>query len=456
MGVSGFGPAPQINPGEFERRLREGVHRTGPNDAPSNLPRTTESSSPLPHPALSRRAPNALERARTRKESTEPLDVRSPPQLHVPPRNGTSIVDAEDPRTLDVDDFRRWWQQRLAGEAAQDRSRGRKLPRMAIALTGIGLISFALALKGGAPTLLKTPPVAPLANDIARGQNFSGQTAGTPADIGTMPLAGPSGVTPVAPQVDAQAVEGLTSQASGQTTDPEPARRRSVRPEGTVIASQVSSAAERWSTANASKPPAKPASEPMNGTAGTTQPSIDSLAQRRGKVTARVVVGKMGAAVPSAVVDTPSPPLPIGTPVKPEREASGAKALQPITESVAAPATPAEAAKQSPNPLLRALGNLFGPLALPARQSIDPAAVGSISLAVQLGAPRPEAEAKRDLKRLSTKYGSALRGSTLGLRKVLVNGETVYRLQVVGLSRDEAARLCSRVKGDGGSCSIVR
>ena len=76
MGVSGFGPAPQINPGEFERRLREGVHRTGPNDAPSNLPRTTESSSPLPHPALSRRAPNALERARTRKESTEPLDER--------------------------------------------------------------------------------------------------------------------------------------------------------------------------------------------------------------------------------------------------------------------------------------------------------------------------------------------------------------------------------------------
>jgi hypothetical protein len=451
MGVSGFGPAPQINPGEFERRLREGVHRTGPNDAPSNLPRTTESSSPLPHPALSRRAPNALERARTRKESTEPLDVRSPPQLHVPPGNGTSIVDAEDPRTLDVDDFRRWWQQRLAGEAAQDRSRGRKLPRMAIALTGFALISSALVLKGGVPPLLKTPPVVPPANDIARAHNFSGQTAGTPADISTMPPAGLSGTTPVAPVVDAQAVEG-----SEQTTDPEPARRVSVRPEGTLIASQVSSAAERRSSADAPKPPAKPASEPMNGTVGATQPSIDLPAQRRGKVTARVVVGKTGAAIPSAAVDTPSPPLPIGTPVKPEREASGAKALQPITESAAAPATPAEAAKQSPNPLVRALSNLFGALALPARQSIDPAAVGSISLAVQLGAPRSEAEAKRDLKRLNTKYGSALRGSTVRVRKVLVNGETVYPLQVVGLSRDEAATLCSRVKGDGGSCSIVR
>jgi len=360
-------------------------------------------------------------------------------------------VDAEDPRAFDVDDFRRWWQQRLVGEAAQDRSRGRKLPRMAIALTGFALISSALVLKGGVPPLLKTPPVAPPANDFVRAHNFSGQTAGTPADISTMPPAGLSGTTPVAPVVDAQAVEG-----SEQTTDPEPARRVSVRPEGTQIASQVSSAAERRSSENAPKPPAKPASEPMNGTVGATQPSIDLPAQRRGKVTARVVVGKTAAAIPSAAVDTPSPPLPIGTPVKPEREASGAKALQPITESAAAPATPAEAAKQSPNPLVRALSNLFGALALPARQSIDPAAVGSISLAVQLGAQRSEAEAKRDLKRLNTKYGSALRGSTVRVRKVLVNGETVYPLQVVGLSRDEAATLCSRVKGDGGSCSIVR
>jgi len=432
------------------------VHRTGPNDAPSNLPHTTESSSPLPHPALSRRAPNALERARARKESTEPLVVRSPPQLHVPPGNGTSIVDAEDPRTLDVDDFRRWWQQRLAREPAQDRSRGRKLARMAIALTGFALISSALVLKGGAPALLKTPHVVPPANDIARTHNnFSGQTAGTPADS-TMPPAGLSGTTPVSPVVDAQAADGLVSQASGQTTDPEPARRGSVRPEGTLIASQVSSAVERRSAVDTSKPPAKPASEPMNGAVGTTQPSIDLPAQRRGKGTARAVVGKPGAALPSAAVDTPSPPLPIGTAVKPEREASAAKALQPITESVAAQAKPAEAAKQSPNPLVRALSNLFGALALPAWQSIDPAAVGSIGLAVQLGAPRPEAEAKRDLKRLNTKYGSALRGSTVGLSKVVVNGETVYRLQVVGLSRDEAATLCSRVKRDGGSCSIVR
>jgi D-alanyl-D-alanine carboxypeptidase len=82
-------------------------------------------------------------------------------------------------------------------------------------------------------------------------------------------------------------------------------------------------------------------------------------------------------------------------------------------------------------------------------------AAGSTGWVVQLGAASSEAEAKRDLKRLN-KYGSALKGSTVGLRKVLVSGETVYRVNVAGLTRGKAASLCSRVKDDGGSCSIVR
>jgi hypothetical protein len=136
------------------------------------------------------------------------------------------------------------------------------------------------------------------------------------------------------------------------------------------------------------------------------------------------MIGKMDVAPPSA--DEPTPPLPIGTPARPE-EASGAKALQRIVESVAASATPAEASTTR-----------------------------STSWVVQFGAPRSEAEARRDLKRLNTRYGSALEGSTVSFRKVLVNGETGYRLHVDGLSRDKAAALCSRVKGDGGSCIIVR
>ena len=367
MSVRAFGPAPHINVDEIARRLR----------APSSLPRISESSS-----RLSECAPNTPERGGTGKESIEPPDLRSPPQLHLKPGGGASIVDADDSRT--VDDLRRWWQQRLPQGAAQDHSRRQKLTRMAIAIAGIALISSAIA-----PTLLKRPPVAPLANDTGRAE-----TAGTSADISSMSPTGVSAATPVAPEVDAQAVEGLASKASPQMTDPEPARSVSLRADGTQIAGEPGSAA------------VKPASGPVNGADGRARPSFILPAKRP------------EAAIPSAAADTPSAPLPIGTP---ERHA-----LQRMVESVVASATPAEA----------------------------PAA-GSTGWVVQLGAASSEAEAKRDLKRLN-KYGSALKGSTVGLRKVFVSGETVYRVNVAGLSRGKAASLCSRVKDDGGSCSIVR
>jgi hypothetical protein len=424
MGVPTFGPAPHINVDEFARRLR----------APSRPPCLSESSS-----RLSQCARN------TGKESIEPL-VRSSPQLRLDPGDGTSIVDTDDPRA--VDDLRRWWQQRLPLEVAQDHSRGRKLTGMAIAVAGIALISSALALKGGTPTMLNRPPVAPPVSNIARAQNPSGQTEGTPADIGIMPPAGLSGATPVVRGVDAQSVEGVALKTSAQKTDPEAAPRAA---EGTKMALQISAV-----VADAPRPPSRPPAERRNSVVETMQPSIDLPVKRPSKITARVVVGKTEAEIRSAAADTLTPPLPLGIPTKPEREASGAHAMQPITDSAAAPATDNEAAKRSPNPFLRALGNLFGAQGSPSRQSIDTAAVGSTGWTVQLGAPRSEAEAKRDLKRVNTKYGSALRGSTVGLRKVLVNGETVYRLHVVGLSRNGAASLCSRVKGDGGSCSIVR
>jgi hypothetical protein len=236
---------------------------------------------------------------------------------------------------------------------------------------------------------------------------------------------------------DAQTVAGLASEVPARTTDPEPARSMSARPDGTRKASEVSSASERWSAADAPKPPKKPASERMNVAVGTTQPSIDLATKRTGKATARVVA-ETEAAAAGEPTDTPIPPVPIKTLAKPE-EASGATAL-----------------REFPNPWLRVLDDLFGGWALPTRQSVDFAAVGSTGWAAQLEAPRSEAEAKRDLTRLNARYGSALRGSRVGLRRFLVNGETVYRLRVVGLSRNEAAALCSRVKGDGGSCSIVR
>ena len=138
------------------------------------------------------------------------------------------------------------------------------------------------------------------------------------------------------------------------------------------------------------------------------------------------MVATTEAAAPIAAADTPIPPLPIGTPVKPE-EAGGAKALQPIPESVAAPATPAEAANQSPNPLMRALGDLFGARPRPPPSIRPPRSTG---WAVQLAAAKSKAEAKRVLKRLNAKYGSALNRSRIAYTSALINGEAIYGLGV--------------------------
>jgi hypothetical protein len=173
------------------------------------------------------------------------------------------------------------------------------------------------------------------------------------------------------------------------------------------------------------------------------------------KLAARVVVEKTEPAAFAA--EMPIPPLPIRTQANPESQASEAKSIQPVVEAAVAPPPPAS------NPLLSALTDLFGgresPVGgreSPVRQPVNIGAVGSTDWTIQLGAPRSEAEAKRDLRRLNTRYGSALKGATVGVRKVLVNGETVYRLRADGLSRENAAALCSRVKNDGGSCSIAR
>jgi hypothetical protein len=84
------------------------------------------------------------------------------------------------------------------------------------------------------------------------------------------------------------------------------------------------------------------------------------------------------------------------------------------------------------------------------------AATSSGGWAVQLAAPKSEAEAKSTVSQLNAKYATALNGSNIGVHKAVVNGETIYRLRVVGLSKADAAAMCARVKGDGGDCFIAK
>ena len=91
-----------------------------------------------------------------------------------------------------------------------------------------------------------------------------------------------------------------------------------------------------------------------------------------------------------------------------------------------------------------------------ATAAAEPAATTSGGWAVQLAAPRSEAEAKSVVAKLNEKYASALGGAALGVHKATAKGDTVYRVRVTGLSKADAAALCARVKGDGGQCFVTK
>jgi len=285
MGVSGFGPDRHINLEEFDRRSRASA------------------------------------------------------QLH------RTLPDADDPQALDVDDFRRWWQQSLAQEPAENRFPSYTQTRLAIAAAGAVLVGSALALKGGAPTLKTRPAVVAPANDTS---NVSGA------------------MTPVATEAGAHVLGELASRARPQTAAPEPARIGSGRPDGAVSSD---SAAVGSPASDAARLSAKPGSEQKDGAIGTPKTSLEPPVQRRGKITASVVVTK--TATLSGNVDAPTPPLPIGRLAKPETDPSKAKAFD--SQTVGAPPRSVEASKQS---LMRALADLFGAHTSPAPFQVDPLTPG--------------------------------------------------------------------------------
>ncbi|MBV8104640.1 MAG: SPOR domain-containing protein [Hyphomicrobiales bacterium] len=222
-----------------------------------------------------------------------------------------------------------------------------------------------------------------------------------------------------------------------QFPDPKPVRTVSLRPDGTPIPPSTVATAEGSDAAppsEAPKPPAKPAAKAVAESAGSAQsstPKLDVPTKLSGKSSARVAVAKTDTTASAAATGTQNEPVQQGVPTKSEKPAKAPKIQQAAAETVS-PAAPAQATVESP------------------------AATSSTGWAVQLGAPKSEAEAKSTAARLSTKYESALNGSAIGVHKAVVNGETIYRLRVVGLSKADAAALCARLKGDGGDCFIAK
>ncbi len=488
MNVSGSRATDDINLDEYERRLRAaGGQQASAEDPLVELARLVESS----RFGVSDRATSAesvAEPAKAREESSPPIEIEG---------LRPTIDEAEDfiPASSEADREARQDYEfpthpphdtNVAEQAAEGRPRGWMLKVSALALAGVAMIGAVLALRGGVPGLPKQPPFIAAAQGPTKVQPPSDDTVAASTDAGApllkdnakpasvkvvsseeqpvdlsaqgslgnpppaaanppadraKPPASASSATPVAATVNTPLVPPPAASPPPMTSEfpnPKPVRTVSLRPDGTPIAAsnppdQI--VGDATPAGVPQQPPSKLGPKTMSDTAGVAQPStpkLDLPTKLSAKSSARVVVAKTDTTAPDASAQTPTESTQPGAPVKPEKAAKKPKPGETTAEATETPAAPA------------------------APPVDTTAATASGGWAVQLAAPKSEAEANSEMARLTGKYGADLNGSPLGVHKAVVNGQTIYRLRVVGLTKADAAALCARLKGDGGECFIAK
>ena len=359
----------------------------------------------------------------------------------------TTDVTGESLQSVDTDDFRMWWEQGLAPTAAKGRW---KLTAKGRALVGVvAIVGSVLALKGCAPSsdffAYNDPAHSqfPALSGKDNAQSAQGKIAkeqlddlSTQASLPRLPAsrsgdvpriqptAGVSNAMAVAPKVDTSTVASLSVQPSSGAIS-----RSKTGPDSTI---DVRGDGRR---------------APLR--------ALSSICQRN--VLAKLPTGSWPA------MQRRPPPVRRQTPrvnclpsQQSLRRQMRLRARNLRSSLLSLRRCPLKPPSSLPIPCWRPLGIcLARGLRPPNSRSIRPPPAPT-GWAVQLAASKSEDEAKNDLKRLNARYASALNGSTVRLHKARVGGETVYRLRVFGLSKADAATLCERLKGGGGSCFIVR
>jgi hypothetical protein len=508
MGVSGSRVGDDINLEEFERRLRAaGAQQANIEDPLLELARLVESAEANGDAAARRASPDTqrpIEAAGLRPtfDETEAMV----PAASEADRAARQDYEFDAPRSHDPE---------AAGQAHDRRPLRWKLAVSALAVAGLAMIGAVFALRGGVPGLPKQPPFIAAAQGPTKVQPPSDETVSASNDTGPSilkdsakpgsvkvvnseeqpvdlkaeasvgdpppvpayafpppanapaaadqpkPQSGASNTTPVAATTNTPLVPPPAAPPPAVTAefpDPKPVLTVSLRPDGTPITvlnppaqnlggpapaeaptkpfapapNTASDAAPAPIIAPATPPASTPAPSPIAAAEPST-PKLELPTKLSPKSSARVAVAKTDTTAPEANAQTPSGPA------------------QPTT-----PAKPAEKAAKKPKPDQAATEAATTPAASSAPPVDATAATASSGWAVQLAAPRSEAEAKSETARLTGKYGAELNGSAIGVHKAVVNGETIYRLRVVGLTKADAAALCARLKGEGGECFIAK
>jgi cell division protein FtsN len=161
-----------------------------------------------------------------------------------------------------------------------------------------------------------------------------------------------------------------------------------------------------------------------------TMPTAASAQAQPAPVQVASVQPKPAAATPAAAPATPAPkPAPAAA-----TPAAATPAAAPAPQKVAS-AQPVPVAAQAP------------------ATTSDTTTSGGY--AVQLGLANSEDSATSAFASYQRKYPD-LAGMPSLIRKAEVNGNTIYRVRVGPMSRDEASSLCSKLQGQGGQCFVAK
>lgn len=77
------------------------------------------------------------------------------------------------------------------------------------------------------------------------------------------------------------------------------------------------------------------------------------------------------------------------------------------------------------------------------------------AFAVQLSSTKDEKEARALVKRFHHRFANAIGSAELVIRKTERNGDVVYRIRVVGLTKGDARDMCQKIKSDHGDCYVA-
>ena len=494
MNGSNAGKVPEINLDEFEKRLR--AAGAAPNGAEDPLAELTRLVTIINREGVKGDSVAAAPQARMPKAESAPLAADGGldrPAARLGSGPSQAPVGAATASSGAAENFDLSAERSAALSPAVEEARPRtRRPRSwyfataGLAAIGLALLAAAATLKIGAPSLHKTPPfiaaaegpskIQPPSDAAVRSSADSAAlltkdsataapvkvvtTEEQPVDLGAQtPTPAPVAVaaaagSPVAPAADTPIVAPAAPSATVAPLFPDanPVKTVSVRPDGTLISVEATPSPPAPSPKGAPRAvdsaPVGTAAVPATAAGEAATPKLDLPTKLSPKSSARVVA-KTDTTAPAAATDTtPNTPLQIGAP------AGATKA----TKTPPAKAAPVDA-DAVPTDAAAALGQAAATKATktsPAKAAAsEPAAAGG-GWAVQLAAPRSEADAQNAISRLKSKYSAELGDADLVVRKAEVKGETIYRVRAGGLSKDAAAVLCVKLKASGGDCFIAK